>query len=183
MAIQDTIIPLINRSAGWSADWAWGLPIIVLNVMIHVLGLGKVRNVINRSSERRIKRYPTLGFALVVGNAALLATCLHALEAAIWAIAYRLLHALPDTRSAMLYSVNAITSYGHVTLELQYKWQFMGALEALNGWLLFGLTTAFLFATMEKIWKMSATETPVVQFDRVNDASWQMKKVSSQEDH
>jgi hypothetical protein len=28
----------------------------------------------------------------------------------------------------------------------------MGALEALNGWLLFGLTTAFLFAMIEKVW-------------------------------
>jgi hypothetical protein len=28
----------------------------------------------------------------------------------------------------------------------------MGALEALNGWLLFGLTTAFLFAIIEKAW-------------------------------
>jgi len=27
----------------------------------------------------------------------------------------------------------------------------MGALEALNGWLLFGLTTAFLFAMIEEL--------------------------------
>jgi hypothetical protein len=26
----------------WSADWAWGLPLIVLTVVIHVLGLGLV---------------------------------------------------------------------------------------------------------------------------------------------
>jgi hypothetical protein len=28
----------------------------------------------------------------------------------------------------------------------------MGALEALNGMLLFGLTTAFLFAMIEEVW-------------------------------
>jgi len=28
----------------------------------------------------------------------------------------------------------------------------MGALEAPNGWLLFGLTTAFLFAVIQKVW-------------------------------
>jgi hypothetical protein len=28
----------------------------------------------------------------------------------------------------------------------------MGALEALNGWLLFGLTTAFLFGIIKKVW-------------------------------
>jgi hypothetical protein len=28
----------------------------------------------------------------------------------------------------------------------------MGAIEALNGWLLFGLTAAFLFVIVEKVW-------------------------------
>jgi hypothetical protein len=28
----------------------------------------------------------------------------------------------------------------------------MGSLEALNGWILFGLTTAFLFAIVQKAW-------------------------------
>jgi hypothetical protein len=26
----------------WSEDWAWGLPLIVLTVVIHVLGLGLI---------------------------------------------------------------------------------------------------------------------------------------------
>ena len=52
----------------------------------------------------------------------------------------------------MLYSLNALTSYGHTNLSLEDHWHLMGALEALNGWLLFGLTTAFLFAMMEKLW-------------------------------
>ena len=28
--------------ATWHADWAWGLPLIVLTVVIHVLGLGLI---------------------------------------------------------------------------------------------------------------------------------------------
>jgi len=82
-------------------------------------------------------------FALVLGVATLLATVLHGIEAATWATAYRFLGALPDTKSAMLYSLSAMTSYGHANLFLEEQWQLMGALEALNGMLLFGLTTAF----------------------------------------
>ena len=26
----------------WNADWAWGLPLIVLNVVIRVIGLGLI---------------------------------------------------------------------------------------------------------------------------------------------
>ena len=33
------------------------------------------------------------------------------------------------------------------------QWQLMGALEAVNGMLLFGLTTAFLFAIIQKVWR------------------------------
>jgi hypothetical protein len=36
-------------------------------------------------------------------------------------------------------------------LVLGGHWQLMGALEALNGWLLFGLTTAFLFGMVDKV--------------------------------
>jgi hypothetical protein len=49
---------------------------------------------------------------------------------------------MPDYRSAMLYSLNAMTSYGHTNLSLEDRWQLMGALEALNGSLLFGLSIA-----------------------------------------
>ena len=101
---------------------------------------------------RRFVRRPHATGVFVVGGAALLATCLHGLEAILWAIAYRHLNALPDNGSAVLYSLSAITSYGHANLVLEARWQLMGALEALNGWLLFGLTTAFLLAITGKVW-------------------------------
>jgi len=60
--------------------------------------------------------------------------------------------ALPDIKSAILYSLNAMTSYGHANLYLASRWQMLGALEALSGWILFGLTTAFLFSAIQKAW-------------------------------
>ncbi len=82
----------------------------------------------------------------------LFVTILHGFEGMIWAAAYRFLNALPDNRSAMLYSLSAVTTYGHEDLHLKAQWQLMGALEALNGTLLFGLTTAFLFAMIREVW-------------------------------
>jgi hypothetical protein len=78
------------------------------------------------------------------------------LHLGIWAVAYRFLGALPDNRYAMLYSLNAMTTYGHANLDLKDHWQLMGSLEALNGMLLFGLTTAFLFAMIQKIWRLGS---------------------------
>ena len=49
-------------------------------------------------------------------------------------------------KSTMLYSLSVMTSYGYPNLFLETQWQMMGALESLNGVLLFGLITAFPFA-------------------------------------
>ena len=71
-----------------------------------------------RASKKMVQyRYPTVLFVSLVGLMTLLATGL-AIEAGIWAGAYRFLGALPDYRSAMLYSLNAMTSYGHTDLRL-----------------------------------------------------------------
>jgi hypothetical protein len=151
---------LIDNPLSWYADWVWGLPLIVLTVVLHVLGLGQIGQSLFQVSRGMLGRHhPISAFVVVVGATTLLATSLHALEAGIWATAYRFLNALPDSKSAMLYSLNAITSYGHENIQLDSRWQLLGALEALNGWLLFGLTTAFLFAAIEKVWQSANRES------------------------
>ena len=137
----------------WSSNWVWGLPLIVLTVVIHVLGLGLVNEWVTSILSPAVKRRRVMFmFAAVMGVTVTLVTLLHGIEATAWGSAYRLLGALPDNRSAMLYSLSAMTSYGHAALFLEGTWQLMGALEALNGMLLFGLTTAFLFAMIQQVW-------------------------------
>jgi len=134
------------------AEWAWGLPLIVVTVLTHVLGLVLARWGVFSVWRRTIRRYrPTAAFVTVIALMSLLAASLHGIEATMWAVAYRFVGALPDNRSAMLYSLNALTSYGHTNLRLDDRWDLMGAIEALNGELLFGLSTAFLFAVIGKV--------------------------------
>jgi hypothetical protein len=137
----------------WASDWLWGLPLIVLNVVIHVYVLGLINKKIMSTLRSSLHPWEFSSASIfVVGGTVLSVTILHGFEGAIWAVAYRLLGALPDNKSAMLYSLNAITTYGHENLHLEPRWQMMGALEALNGCIMFGLTTAFLFAVMQKAW-------------------------------
>ncbi len=144
-----------NDVGTWISDWGWGLPLIVLTVVIHVCGLALIRErVVEVLSDPIDQRSFMLKFAVVMSVTSLLVTLLHGIEAGIWAVAYRLIKALPDNRSAMLYSLDAITTYGHANLFLKDEWQLMGALEALNGMLLFGLSTAFLFAIIQRVWPL-----------------------------
>ena len=137
----------------WGLDWLWSLPLIVLTVLVHALGLGLIGKVITSilGNGRGLGRLSAVSI-FAVGAAVLAIAILHGLEGFMWAETYRFVGALPSSKSAMLYSLNAMTSYGHEDLNLAPRWQMMGALESLNGWILFGLTTAFLFTLMQKVW-------------------------------
>jgi hypothetical protein len=137
----------------WSNNWAWGLPLIILTVLVHAFGLVEIRDrvVLGLPIILRARR-SSMVLAVLMVVSVLLLTVLHAVEAVAWAGAYVALSARPDFASAMLYSLSAMTSYGHANLFLAKEWQLMGAIEALNGMMLFGLSTAFLFAVLREHW-------------------------------
>jgi len=130
----------------------WGCPLIVITVIFHVLGLEAIRpRAIAVHNNLRKRGHPIASSAAVIGAATLLATMLHGIEATIWATTYVFIGSLHDPRSAMLYSLGALTTYGHQSVYLEDRWRLLGALEALDGWLLFGLSTAFLFWLMQAV--------------------------------
>ena len=140
----------------WSSDWVWSLPLIVATVTFHILGLGLLYQRLSFVLASKVnKHHPLIVLMLVVGGTALFATVLHGLEGWMWAAAYVLLGALPDLKSATLYSLGAMTTFGHAEIKLELRWQLMGPLESLDGWILFGLTTAFLLAIIQNVWHAS----------------------------
>jgi hypothetical protein len=91
-------------------------------------------------------------FAIVIGTITamgLLLVALHLMEAAFWAAAYLRVGALGSLEAAILYSVDSIATRGASGLTLQSHWQMLGALEAVDGVLLFGISTAFIFTVMQ----------------------------------
>jgi hypothetical protein len=147
----------VDNALTWDGNWAWAMPLVVFTTVLHVTGLALINSLVMGALDPiKDHRKFFLMFVMVMGVTALLATVLHALEATIWAFTYVLLGAIPDGRTAMLYSLSAITTYGHTNLNLAPHWQLMGALEALNGVLLFGLTTAFLYGHLQRVWHLES---------------------------
>jgi len=89
---------------------------------------------------------------VAIGGAALCATLAHGLETWFWAIAYFFTGAIADQKAAMEFSLGAMTTFGGNPIILGPGWELMGPLEALSGWIAFGLTSAFLFTIMRKVW-------------------------------
>jgi hypothetical protein len=140
----------LRNATVWDGNWAWSLPLIVVTVIFHVIGMVYINEMAIQAMPKRGNNF-LFGFALVMGASTLFAIILHSIEAGIWAGVYWTLGALPDGRSALLYSLSAMTTYGHEPFYLADHWQLMGALEALNGVILFGLTTAFLYGIIREI--------------------------------
>ena len=92
----------------------------------------------------------------VIGVIGLLLAVLHLLECGIWAAVYLWVGALHSPMDALFYSVESMATLGASGLTLQPPWQMMGGLEAVNGMILFGVSTAYLFAVMQMYWSMLA---------------------------
>lgn len=143
----------MDSATAWDGNWAWSLPLIVVTVIFHVIGLGLFNVQMGRiiNGVKRPRHYDAI-FVIVMGVTAIWATFLHAVEAGVWAVAYRNLGALPNSKTAILYSLSAMTTYGHEDVFLADHWRLMGTLEALNGLMLFGLTTAFMYGMIQRFW-------------------------------
>ena len=142
-----------------SSSWTWGLCLIVLTTAIHSLGivLMSILSLQIRDGLKRRRAAFWQGVAIFTGLFAAIGlslAVLHGIEAALWAAAYLGLGALDNAAEAMLFSIDSMTTRGAVGLALHQNWHVMGALEAVAGMLMFGISTAFVFAAMQSYWPM-----------------------------
>jgi hypothetical protein len=154
-------------------NWGWGLSLIVLTMAVHATCVVMLALVAVRTRARLHIQNLGPGYLIaivtgVVGTTGLLLVVLHGIEAAIWAIAYLWVGALSSPLDAMLYSVDTMATRGASGVTLQTRWQMMGALEAVDGALLLGISTAYIFATMQVYWQMlspgsGATSQPAME--------------------
>ncbi|HME24678.1 MAG TPA: ion channel [Acetobacteraceae bacterium] len=146
-----------GATGGWSDDWMWGISLIALSVVTHAAGLALIGMSIAKGlgsiieSPWHVHRRFTF-FSLVVGVTSVLLAVLHGIEASYWAAAYVWLGAAPDFKRAIYFSLQMVTTVGADAVQLEDRWKLMGPLEAIGGMLMFGLSTAFLFAIMQRVW-------------------------------
>jgi hypothetical protein len=140
-------------------NWTWGLSLIALTIAIHAIGMVMMALVSLRIRDWITNRRLGPGYTIpivigLVASTGLLLAILHGIEATIWAAAYLWLGALDSPLNAILYSVDSMATRGASGLVLQSHWRMMGALEAVDGMLLFGISTAYIFALMQAYWPM-----------------------------
>jgi hypothetical protein len=136
----------------------WSFALVAITIAIHAFGIVLIGAA---SKQIRVKLVrpgindadsAALTTVLIVAVGLSLAV-LHSVESIIWAFVYVWLGALPSPADAALYSVDSMTTRGASGLVLAPEWRMMGAMEAGDGMLLFGISTAFLFYVMLHLWR------------------------------
>lgn len=117
------------------------------------------------SRGRRLPHITAIMIAVVTVMGLLLAM-LHGIEAAFWAAAYLWLGALDSPEAALLYSLDSMATRGASGSVLQPHWQILGALEAGDGMLLFGISAASIFTLMQFYYQHLVIRPPAAPSER-----------------
>jgi hypothetical protein len=81
----------------------------------------------------------------------LLTAIAHLIQIGLWAIAFVLIGEFSSFQTAFYCSAQNYTALGYGDMILSERWRILGPLEAISGLLLFGLSTAVLFAIMNRL--------------------------------
>ena len=75
----------------------------------------------------------------------------HLMEIALWASAFLASSEISTFEKAFYFSAQNYTTLGYGDIVLSDGWRLLGPLEAINGLLLFGLSTAVMFAVLSRL--------------------------------
>jgi hypothetical protein len=77
----------------------------------------------------------------------------HVGDAFLWACFYRWKELFPDFQQAFYFSISAYTTLLSGDISLPVAWRLFGRLEAIAGWLMFGLSSSLFFALVNRIYE------------------------------
>jgi len=88
--------------------------------------------------------------AALIMEFTVLALAAHFVEIALWALAFVLCGEFSNFPAALFYSGNTYTTLGDATV-LSARWRMLAPIEAANGMLMFGVSTAIIFAVILRL--------------------------------
>jgi hypothetical protein len=113
---------------------------ILVQLVVHLI----------RSGYDGLSVWKNVVFMLLVS---LLMAAAHLIQVALWAAAFLIVGVLQTFDEALYYSAQSYTALGYGDMVVSEQWRLLGPLESINGLLLFGLSTASMFAVMSRILK------------------------------
>ena len=133
-----------------------GAILVVITVVLHAFGTTGWLRVLGRryaDEEGLVRAGKTL--QALIGTVIVLLV-LHTLQIVVWAYAYLAIvpaGELGSFEEAVYFSFVTFTTLGYGDITLSEGWRLLSGIQALNGIMLVGWSTAMLFAVVQKSWQ------------------------------
>jgi Ion channel len=131
----------------------FGVAVLLLTAAIHVaITIGLIDMV--RTLASRFRRRPVFSAAFGLMSLVVLGLMIsHVLHVALWAAVFYYPGPIPDLETAFYHSFVNYTTLGYGDIVMPAPWRLLGAIEAADGYLMFGLSTAVMFEVLTFLYK------------------------------
>ena len=124
--------------------------LVSATVVMHLIGLGILRRLVRLHLERFLL-FVHLDRVIVPMGVVLGLFVVHGAEIWLYALTYRAMGLTDSLEEALFISTSSYSTIGEAAGLLPAEWRLVGVLEGVNGMLLIGWSTAFLFQLLDHI--------------------------------
>ena len=135
-----------------------GVATTVVTLFIHGFSGRTMATLVSRAFRRGLGGIHFRTDGLVIAFAAMIMLTAHLFEVILWAAVTMLSGEIHGFVPALYYSAGNYTTLGSGEVVRSIQWRLMGPLEALDGMLLMGISTALLFAIIQRIGRLAHPE-------------------------
>ena len=128
-----------------------GLGMLLVTVLCYAMATALIVHLIaplTRKEHAGLGLWKNVAIMILVS---LITAAVHLVQIALWALALFTCGEISSFERAIYCSAQNYTALGYGDVILSERWRLLGPLEAINGLLLFGLSTAAMFAVMSRL--------------------------------
>jgi len=133
---------------------------IGLTVAVHAVGIIVLIRLLR---ERVVRKDGTQSLVRMVGVLVFTVLAIffvHTIEIWLWALLYVGLSTFDVMERALYFSIVTFTTLGYGDITLLPRWQLLSSFEAANGIILLGVSTAFVFAVIQRMYQVQPRSHP-----------------------
>lgn len=127
-----------------------GIGTIVITIGIHALALNSIVHFLRHERKIGFTGQQFIKDLAIVIIVILIALVAHLIEISVWACVLEACGEFVDLSAAFYHSATNYTTLGYGDVVMSKSWKLLGPLEATDGMLMFGISTAMVFAIIQR---------------------------------
>ena len=130
---------------------ALGLGMFLLTLCVQAVPVAIIIHIVTSRHPRRLTRPSYSANFLLLQMVAALVVLTHLVNIALWAVLFCLCGEFAGFETAYYHSAVNYSSLGYGDIVMSMRWRLLGPLETIDGIVIFGISTALIFALMMRL--------------------------------